>query len=249
MIASYEKKLRAQLRSIATPETKNWFESYTKHRERYIGVKTPAVEKIVVALATTLTESTARELSLSLLQRPYTEEKLAGMILYQKRLIKSSANNWKHDLRSIRDAVEAGYISWWNTCDWLCVRVLGRIIAEHKEPAARIIAGWIEADNLWLRRMSLVSFVNHAKKGDQLFAGNRKLILRNAKLLVQSSERFHQTAVGWVIREVYKDDAVTATQFIVEHKKYFSREGLRYATEKMPDKERKRMLSRGPKDE
>ena len=88
MAAQYEKKLRAQLRSIATPATNSWFETYTKHRERYIGVKTPAVEKVVVALATTLTEATARQLSLSLLRRPYTEEKLAGMILYQKRLIK-----------------------------------------------------------------------------------------------------------------------------------------------------------------
>jgi 3-methyladenine DNA glycosylase AlkD len=248
-IAHLKRLLRDQLQSIATPETKEWFENYTKNQERYLGVKTPSVEKIVIALASETSEAMARDLYLSLIKCPYTEDKLAGMTLYQKKLVRSSSKDWQQDLTSIRQTVEGGYISWWNTCDWLCVRVLGRIIAEHKEPAAKVIASWIDSENLWLKRMSLVSFVNHAKKGDLLFAGNRKLLFRNAKRLVRSSEHFHQTAEGWVFREVYKGDAVAATQFIIEHKKYFSREGLRYAVERMPEKERRLMLSREATDE
>jgi len=244
MLLQYKKQLRKELKRISDPKTKLWFESYMKHKERYIGVKTPAVERIVILLAEEMSDVTARKLSLSLLESPYTEEKLAGMILYQKKLIKNRTTVWRKDLGAIKKAVEAGHVSWWNTCDWLCVRILGRVIAEQGRQAALEIAAWIESDNLWLRRMSLVSFVNHAKKGDRLFAGNTNMILANAKLLVRSNERFHQTAVGWVIRELYKGNPKVAKRFILQQHKYFSREGLRYAIEKMPEAERKRILTK-----
>jgi 3-methyladenine DNA glycosylase AlkD len=243
MIARYKKQLRTQLKRIAKPETKAWFEAYMKHQERYLGVKTPAVEKTIITLAAQLSNQISQKLCFSLLESPFTEEKLAGMILYQKKLIKNSSSSWQQDLKSIKKITEAGYISWWNTCDWLCMRVLGRIIAEQGKHAALLVSSWIDSDNLWLKRMSLVSFVNHAKKGDQLFKGNQKIILTNAQRLVLSSERFHQTAVGWVIREVYKGDPKTAQQFIVRNQSHFSREGLRYAIEKMPEAERKRILA------
>ncbi len=122
--------------------------------------------------------------------------------------------------------------------------MLGRIIDRHGEKAAREIVKWRSAKNPWLKRMSIVAFVGHARKGDKSFEGALKLILDTASVVVKSDHRFHQTGVGWVIREVYKGSPQMAAKFIDRHLKYFSREGLRYAIEKMPEKTRRKYLSR-----
>ena len=234
MKSKFIKALRKRLLAVATKENREWFESYTKHQERYLGVKTPVVEQLVVELAK---KHSAPEIAAaweSLLESPYTEEKLAAMIIYQRYLTRDLKRNWRADLVAIKRLTLNQHIKWWNTCDWMCVRVLGRIILTHGMPAAKQIAAWRSSKNLWLKRMSLVSFVNHARKGDMLFRGNRALILGTAKKVVESPERFHQTAVGWVIREVYKGEAQVAERFIRDNISYFSSEGLRYATEKMP---------------
>jgi 3-methyladenine DNA glycosylase AlkD len=240
-------KFRRELKVLANQDTRAWFEAYMKYREHYIGVKLPVVEKLITSTVKDLGQSELEELWPLFMRQRYTEEKLAGMIIYQKKLLSSVNERWKSDLTAIHDLTQEGHISWWNTCDWMCIRVLSRMLShgdeQNKQRIARAIAGWIKSDNLWLRRMSLVSFVNHAKHGDVLFLGAQKLVLATAAELVRSTERFHQTAVGWVIREVYKGDTSVAEKFISTHIQYFSREGLRYAIEKMPTNKRKKYLT------
>lgn len=57
------------------------------------------------------------------------------------------------------------------------------------------------------------------------------------------SERFVQLGVGWVLRELSLADLKLVTKFIEKNKRHFSREGLRYATEKMSKRDKESILA------
>jgi len=71
--------------------------------------------------------------------------------------------------------------------------------------------------------------------------------LRNADALVRDPERFAQTGVGWVLRELSLADRKIVAAFAEEHAGRLSAEGVKYIVEKMPAGEKKRLLARHKK--
>jgi len=67
-------------------------------------------------------------------------------------------------------------------------------------------------------------------------------IIRICSTCVKSSERFVQLGNGWVLRELSRADLNLVVNFIKENYKKFSREGLRYAIEKMDNKLRTKLM-------
>ena len=97
----------------------------------------------------------------------------------------------------VRAPLRWGYIQDWSICDWLCVKVLGPLVEQQQsEACARAISGWREANSVWQRRASVVSFANLAREGDQNFSGFTEMVLDNCSYLLGSQERFAQTGVG-----------------------------------------------------
>lgn len=133
----------------------------------------------------------------------------------------------------------------WNVCDWFCVKVLGRMTEYADEPLdlAKAISAWRTAKPLWQRRASSVAFVNHAKHGDSRIPGLSALILRNADALVRDPERFAQTGVVWVLRELSRAEQEAVIAFTERHVGRLSREGIWYIVEKIPATEKKRLLA------
>eukprot|EP01126_Amoeba_proteus_P054491 TRINITY_DN6709_c0_g1_i3.p1 TRINITY_DN6709_c0_g1~~TRINITY_DN6709_c0_g1_i3.p1 ORF type:complete len:153 (+),score=24.78 TRINITY_DN6709_c0_g1_i3:651-1109(+) len=106
------------------------------------------------------------------------------------------------------------------------------------------IQKWKDSKNLWEQRASCVSFVKLARHGN-----HTNIILDICSETVKSSERFVQLANGWVLRELYLASPEEVVSFIKENYIYFSREGLRYATEKMNAKQRSYLLTWNPNTE
>jgi 3-methyladenine DNA glycosylase AlkD len=94
------------------------------------------------------------------------------------------------------------------------------------------IMQWCNAENLWRKRASVVSFVNVAKHGDRNVPNFTQLLLQTCGVVIQSSERFAQTGTGWALRELGLADQPSVIHFIETHSTQFSSEGLRYAIEK-----------------
>jgi 3-methyladenine DNA glycosylase AlkD len=89
-----------------------------------------------------------------------------------------------------------------------------------------------------MQRMAAVSFVWLARHGNVT-----NEVLRVCKSTVRNPERFTQLGTGWVLRELWLVEPNRVEKFISENYLYFSREGLRYAIEKMPEGRRKRFLN------
>ncbi len=85
--------------------------------------------------------------------------------------------------------------------------------------------------------MAAVSFVNLARHGNVTAE-----VLQVCKTTIKNPERFAQLGTGWVLRELWLAEPAVVEVFIKENYQHFSREGLRYAIEKMPKKLQKEIM-------
>jgi 3-methyladenine DNA glycosylase AlkD len=194
--------LQADLAAHAVESKREWWERYLKGQASFRGVPTPDIRRLARAWwerhdGDTLPPGEQLEACLALLRCPLTEDKLAGMLLLRERLIPAGAIDWTAALPRFAELYPAGHLADWNAVDWFCVRVLGPLIEASGEACATAIAAWVDADGLWQRRSAVVAFVDLAVSG-----GYADLIVRTAERLVTDQERFAQTGVAWVMREL-----------------------------------------------
>ncbi len=190
-----------------------------------------------------LAASRQKALGWDLMRLDMAEDKLAGILMFQEILLPRGHLVCAEDLPMLAGMFDDGHIYDWSTCDWLCVRVLGPLAEAQGEECARAIAAWRTADNLWRRRAAGVAFVNLARRERELFEGFRQMLVEVCTATVAHPERFAQTGTGWVLRELSKADEGMVVGFIENHHAQMSREGVRYATAKLADPERERLLA------
>jgi len=133
------------------------------------------------------------------------------------------------------------------------------ILGEHivSNPAdRRILYDLAASRSLWERRVAVVSTFALIRKGqfsdslkmavmllkDKHDASDNKVV-RHA-MRHRSHEHLIHKAVGWMLREVGKRDETVLRLFLDKHRKAMPRTMLRYAMERLPEKERKRYMAR-----
>lgn len=98
--------------------------------------------------------------------------------------------------------------SWWDTVDMLATHIAGAMYLNYPEEFDSYIQRWGHADNLWLRRTTLLYQLKFKTKTDhqQLFS----LIKYN----LSDKEFFIQKAIGWTLREYSKTEPDKVIEFI-----------------------------------
>jgi len=174
------------------------------------------------------------DVSKTLLSSVYAEEKKFAIMLLRKdvKLLERT------HLPLFAQWIDA-YVYDWGTSDSLS-SLFGDMMKRSPEAdeIAKDIAEWKNASSLWRQRSSCVSFVTIAKHGNY-----NDLIENICASCIKNSERFVQLGVGWVLREVSLSDKQRVVKFIKNNYLSFSREGLRYAIEKMDSLSRSKLLN------
>ncbi|GAB4121937.1 MAG: DNA alkylation repair protein [Roseiflexaceae bacterium] len=229
--------LLQQLGQLSNPATRDWWQRYLKGAIPFRGV---AMGQIRVAIhqwadqqqfaAWPLAEQKAA--ALSLFAQPYAEDKLVGVLLLHERL---GSQLGLADLDHFAMLFDNGLIADWNSCDWFCVKVLGGMLAQAEDPRplAEAISAWRSAPTLWQRRAVLVAFVNHAPRGEPFFNGFTALALENCAAIVGDPQRFAQTGIGWLLRELSRAEPLAVIGFVQQYGRQLSREALRMATARL----------------
>jgi 3-methyladenine DNA glycosylase AlkD len=229
-------RLQLRLNAHATAATREWWAKHLRGAASFRGVKMEDVRTAVHAwfeeeqVGERLYVGQQKDLALMLLEEDYTEDKLAGVRFLQEIFLPAGALDWRSDLPRFARLFDRGCIRDWNVCDWFCVKVLGPLAEQRGAACARAISEWREADGVWRRRASVVAFANLASKGDRNFPGFTEMVLDNCFHLLGSQERFAQTGVGWVLRELSRSDDGCVIGFVKANLERFSREGLKNAT-------------------
>jgi 3-methyladenine DNA glycosylase AlkD len=121
----------------------------------------------------------------------------------------------------------------WDLVDISSHCIIGDFLSNKNK---KILYELAKSDNLWERRIAIISTLNFIKKE------NMEDTLEIAKLLLDDSHDLIHKAVGWMLREVGKKDVETLKYFLEENYDKIPRTTLRYAIERFEDGERKKLL-------
>jgi 3-methyladenine DNA glycosylase AlkD len=215
------------LQALQNQKKARWLENYVKHGVKSYGVGIPIIREIVN------TGENSRNISKlnmagqktflnDLLKDTYTESKLAAILYIQIF--------WKSDkeaeiLQLISGWFDNGWITDWNVCDWLCVRILAPLLDSKPQTAVKSFSVWNQSPDLWKARASLVPFTQLKN-----IPVHKKTITIFSETLIRRDERFCKTAVGWVLREYSKVDKAFVLDFLEKHKQWTTNEVIKNAT-------------------
>lgn len=221
-------ELQAELARRSDPDRRAWWENYVKGAA-FRGVPMGEIRAAVrdwLAAAPHLRAAEKKRLALDLIREPLSEDKLAGILVLSEHVLDDLGPD---DLPAFRDLLADGHLPDWGSCDWFCVKVLGRMLlgSADAERIADEIVAWTSSDELWLRRAGLVAFVNLAPRGDAALPGLTGRILAGAERNSRDQRRFAQTSVGWVLRELSKAEPGAVRAFLDEHGARLSSEARR----------------------
>lgn len=221
------KLIQDHLNEIGEPQKARWLEGYVKHDVHSKGVPLAKIRSSVREMEKeyALSEYDFSKQSIllnDLMSQIYTEDKMF-VILYLQEFWNEKYHAEK--LKLIESWLDAALITDWNVCDWLCLKVLTPILRQAPKLTIETLTAWNQADFLWKARASLVPFTQIKP-----ITKYKTTIENFASKLIQRPERFCKTAVGWVLREYSKFDALFVTQFLASHHTWITPEVKRNAT-------------------
>jgi 3-methyladenine DNA glycosylase AlkD len=142
---------------------------------------------------------------IALWERPHREEKYCAVdfAVDEKRWIR-----FDH-LDLYRRLIVEG--AWWDFVDLVAAKLIGRVLLDDPGQMWPILDRWIDDEDMWLRRTSILAQLKH-KEGtdtDRLFG--------YCLLRADEAEFFIRKAIGWALREYAKTDPDAVREFLAAH--------------------------------
>ncbi len=171
-----------------------------------------------------------------LFNSPFHEARLCAAIILnlQFKAAKSSQER-KRIFDFYLKQVRAERINNWDIVD-VSAPWMGVYLLEIDDPMPLLIK-FSKSKSLWQRRVSIILTFALIRAGDL----EPTLIISEA--LLKDKEDLIHKAVGWMLREMGKKDVMLLRGFLKQHSHEMPRTMLRYAIERIPEKERKKWLT------
>ena len=169
--------------------------------------------------------------AVGLLQAEWHEARLCGLLIMVEKMKKARGEEAKQLFDTY--LANTARVNNWDLVDLSAPQVVGGYL---KDKPHDILYELADSSLLWDNRIAIVSTYAFIKDGrlDDTFT----LAVR---LMGHKHELMHK-AVGWMLREAGKRDFARLRDFVYEHYAKMPRTMLRYAIEKFPEDERKRIL-------
>ena len=183
--------------------------------------------------------SIGKRIATAMIEHRMIEDKLAGIAILEDLL---GDELRAADLPVFAQLFDDGHLSDAIVVDWFTSKVLVTLLARAagRAEAARQIATWRDADTIWQRRAACLAFIKLAPEGD---AAITELALRICATVVWSHERFDQTAVGGLLRELSRGDPDRVEAFVRRYARLMSKECARHAVSKLSVTQRAALLA------
>lgn len=188
-------QLRNALESVAQPKNKQPMEAYMKERFVFLGVKSPERRAASKNIIRELRKSPTIEWDFVF--ECYEQEEREFHYVACDYIRKVQRHLRYEDLDILKRLICSH--SWWDTVDTLAIEV-GAIGLKEAEIRSRELKQWIYADNLWLRRTSIIHQLKY-KDSTNLHFLKEAILANNA-----SQEFFINKAIGWALRTYSSTD-------------------------------------------
>jgi len=170
-----------------------------------------------------------------LFNSPFHEARLCAAIILNHQFAKAKTSQERKKIFDFyMKQVRAERVNNWDIVD-VSAPWMGVYLTEVKDPMPLLIK-LSKSKSLWQRRVSMILTFALIRAGDL----EPTIIIANA-LLKDDQDLIHK-AVGWMLREAGKRDVMLLRNFLSEHAHEMPRTMLRYAIEKLPERERKQWL-------
>jgi len=217
------------LKLVSTEERRKVNEWFFKTRKGeygygdiFLGITMPNIRRIAKKFSQ---EISLQELT-KLIQSPIHEVRLCALIILVNKYNKEEPDRIYHyylkHLNSINN---------WDLVDSSAPYIVGDYLYNNQEQS-KILLDFSHSENLWVRRISIVSTFAFIKNNEF----NKTLEI--AKLLLNDDQDLIHKAVGWMLREIYKRDKRIIKRFLRQNYALIPRTTLRYAIERMDKEER-----------
>ena len=217
------------LKTLATEERRKvneWFFKTGKgeygYGDIFLGVTMPDIRRIAKKFSQ---EISLQELT-ELIRNPIHEVRLCALIILVNKYKKENSDKI---YQYYMDHLTA--INNWDLVDSSAPYIVGDYLYKHPEKS-KILKDFSHSENLWVRRISIVSTFAFIRKNEF----NKTLEI--AKLLLNDDHNLIHKAVGWMLREIYKRDERIIKRFLRQNYAQIPRTTLRYAIERMDKEER-----------
>lgn len=196
----------------------------------FIGVVVPDTRKVARAYS----DLSLAELE-KLLESDIHESRLCALIILtlQFKAAKDS-NTQKKIFDFYIQQLHRGHINNWDLVD-VSAPIIGAFLIETPDPYP-LLTKLAKSKSLWERRTAMIFTFAFIR------AGELDPTIDIAEQLLKDQHDLIHKAVGWMLRELGKRNIDLLRQFLTTHAHQMPRTSLRYAIERMPERERKKWL-------
>ena len=233
----------------------------------FLGLKVPQTREVVKMVGAAFPLSEVPEL----LMNRWHEVRLCGLLILVVRFEKLSTKRLENDPDAIakRDEILTMYLQYaeqannWDLVDLSVPKILGHWLMlptnlGDKNYKIKILDGLAASPCLWKQRMSIVCSWKTSQMGDPswclryaeihlhhlMAASKRGQSQDRLSYAEREQARLQAKAVGWMLREMGKRVSMELLrEFLRQHAHEMPRTMLRYAIEKMSEKERKEWMN------
>ncbi|MEH6940420.1 DNA alkylation repair protein [Bacillus sp. JJ722] len=179
--------------------------AYMKNHFSFLGIQKP--DRVKISKAFLKEKKKEREIDWNFVFDCYERPQREFHYLAIDYLISNKIKLNKKDIHTIETLIKRH--SWWDSTDALS-NLIGFLCEEHPNLKS-VVQNWIDCENIWLRRVSIIFQLKYKTKTDTDFL--QTAIIHN----LNSDEFFINKAIGWALREYSKTDRNWVRTFINEH--------------------------------
>jgi len=228
------KQVEKALLSKANPEKAAFFPRFFRsgpgeygEGDRFIGVVVPDQRKI----AKQFKALPLKEIE-SLLHNPFHECRLTALLILVDQFQKSKTGP---EQKAIYDfyVKQVDRVNNWDLVDSSCHKIMGPWLIERSRNQ---LFKFAKAKHLWKNRIAIVTTYYFIRRGDL------ETTIEIAEILLEHPHDLIHKAVGWMLRELGKENQDLLIGFLQKHFEKMPRTMLRYAIEKFPKAKRAMFL-------
>lgn len=169
---------------------------------------------------------------IELLKEPYHECRLTALLFLVNEYEKCKNQTRRDEIFTLY-LQHTDRINNWDLVDLSAPKIIGTHLLSKD---AEILIDLAHSDNLWKKRIAIVSTLRFIK--NNRFEDTFMI----SKILLNAKEDLLHKAVGWMLREIGKKDYIAEYSYLKENYKNMPRTTLRYAIERFEENVRKQFL-------